>query len=285
VFGAYPSAFFTALVSSAATGAAENVAGAQLWRPVRLDGVLGDVVVAGLAHKFVRCDASSAPGPLATGKGKGRKEPEDARLAYLEHTLLKALQRPEAAHTLLLVPSYLDFVAVRNLLARAAAAAGEEGPRAKGKPWKGKSKNRARGKDGKRVSRKDDDAPPQALFVCASEYTEAADVSRARGDFFEGRARVLLTTERFHFYNRFKLRGIHRIVCYSPPLHADFYAELSNLVEVEAATTAASGGGSITNVTLFDMTDSQPLERVVGTTAAKRMLAPGDKRVFEIAAR
>lgn len=41
-----------------------------------------------------------------------------------------------------------------------------------------------------------------------SEYCSRAEVTRARARFFQRRARLLLYTERAHFYNRFSLRGI-----------------------------------------------------------------------------
>lgn len=56
-------------------------------------------------------------------------------------------------------------------------------------------------------------------------YAEQADISSARTEFFHGRIKLMLFTERFHFYRRFRMRGIHHIVFYAPPVRADFYAE------------------------------------------------------------
>ena len=54
-----------------------------------------------------------------------------------------------------------------------------------------------------------------------------------RSEFFHGRVQLLLVTERFHFYHRFKLRGIQHIVFYSPPTFEAFYPELVNLIRCD----------------------------------------------------
>ncbi|KAL3155972.1 hypothetical protein ABBQ32_012964 [Trebouxia sp. C0010 RCD-2024] len=47
-----------------------------------------------------------------------------------------------------------------------------------------------------------------ASFVGLCEYTKHSDVSRGRSNFFHGRRRIMLYTERAHFYHRYRLRGI-----------------------------------------------------------------------------
>ncbi|DBA80702.1 TPA: hypothetical protein ACH3X1_007943 [Trebouxia sp. C0004] len=47
-----------------------------------------------------------------------------------------------------------------------------------------------------------------ASFVGLCEYTKYSDVSRGRSNFFHGRRRIMLYTERAHFYHRYRLRGI-----------------------------------------------------------------------------
>ena len=66
------------------------------------------------------------------------------------------------SHTLLIVPSYFDYLRLRNYLC--------------------------------------DEAGIQ--FAACCEYDRGSQVSRARGLFFQGRASVLLITERFHFFKR-----------------------------------------------------------------------------------
>lgn len=47
-----------------------------------------------------------------------------------------------------------------------------------------------------------------ASFVGLCEYTKHSDVSRGRSNFFHGRRRIMLYTERAHFYHRYRLRGV-----------------------------------------------------------------------------
>lgn len=111
-------------------------------------------------------------------------------------------------------------------------------------------------------------------FIPLSEYSSNEDISRARGLFFHGKKKILLTTERFHFFRRYKLRGIHKLVFYSLPDHGGFYSEFVNFMEqmnVEKEVTV-----------LFDRLDKLKLERVVGTKRVRRMIE-GDKEAFMFA--
>lgn len=104
-----------------------------------------------------------------------------------------------------------------------------------------------------------------ASFVVLSEYTTAQDMARARNYFCDGRRRVLLYTERCHFYNRHRIRGIKDIYFYQLPEHQQFYAELANFVDDDAATATVN--------VVYTRRDAMRLERTVGTSPAKKMLA------------
>ena len=103
-----------------------------------------------------------------------------------------------------------------------------------------------------------------ASFVVLSEYTTPQDMARARNYFCDGRRRVLLYTERCHFYNRHRIRGIKDIIYYQLPEHQQYYAELANFMDNSAVT------GTVNVV--YTQRDAMRLERVVGTNRAKRML-------------
>ena len=76
---------------------------------------------------------------------------------------------------------------------------------------------------------------------------------------------------RFHFYHRFRLRGVHHVLFYGLPLFPRHYPELVNLV--------ALGAGAAVSVTaLYARQDLLALERVVGSARARRML-DSDKAV------
>ncbi|KZV26805.1 hypothetical protein F511_06652 [Dorcoceras hygrometricum] len=112
-----------------------------------------------------------------------------------------------------------------------------------------------------------------ASFCLFGEYIKPNDISRVRGQFFRGEKRIMLYTERAHFYYRYKIRGVKNLFIYSLPERNEFYSEIVNFLEPSADMTCTI---------LFSRLDYLRLERVVGSTAAKRMV-DSDKGVFVFA--
>ncbi|XP_020593314.1 U3 small nucleolar RNA-associated protein 25 isoform X2 [Phalaenopsis equestris] len=109
-----------------------------------------------------------------------------------------------------------------------------------------------------------------ASFCLLGEYTKQSDVSRSRLWFFEGKRKIMLYTERAHFYHRYKIRGITNLIIYSLPERKEFYPEILNMLE---------GSKNMSCSVLFSRFDLFRLERIVGTSAAKRM-SSSDKATF-----
>ncbi|KAI4372628.1 hypothetical protein MLD38_010834 [Melastoma candidum] len=109
-----------------------------------------------------------------------------------------------------------------------------------------------------------------ASFCLLGEYTKQSDISRSRLWFFEGTQKIMLYTERAHFYHRYKIRGIKSLIIYSLPERKEFYPEIVNLLE---------GSEEMTCSVLFSRFDHLRLERIVGSASAKRMVT-SDKSVF-----
>ena len=109
-----------------------------------------------------------------------------------------------------------------------------------------------------------------ASFCLLGEYTKQSDISRARVWFFEGKRKIMLYTERAHFYHRYKIRGIQNLIIYSLPERKEFYPEIVNMLE---------GSHNMTCTVLFSRFDQFRLERIVGSGPAKRMVA-SEKNVF-----
>lgn len=84
-----------------------------------------------------------------------------ARYDFFVGTLWPRIRDSAAGGLLLFVPSYFDFVRLRNFLL-------EE----------------------------------EASFVGVCEYSKPGDVTRSRSRFFHQQRRLLMYTERAHFYNR-----------------------------------------------------------------------------------
>ena len=208
LLAAHPSAEISSLMRSC-TNAAGCVSVGRALYPGALAGT-----PPGLRQLFVRFDADD-PSAVA-----------DARLAaFREHVLpsiVRGLSAGPDGQTLLLVPSYFDFVRVRALL-------------------------------------EEEDLP----FAAISEYTEPKDVNRARTTLQQSKLPLLLYTERAHFFRRHRLRGARNLAVYAPPSNAHFYVELSQMLE--------QGGGG-TTVVLYCRLDLMPLQRLVGSERAARML-------------
>ncbi|KAI9021924.1 digestive organ expansion factor [Hyaloraphidium curvatum] len=108
-------------------------------------------------------------------------------------------------------------------------------------------------------------------FTSLSEYTEPADVNRNRAKFAKGDFRVLLVTERVHFFRRYRIKGVNRVLFYSLPEHPSFYSDMLRLIP-------PSGGGS--SVAMFCKLDRLKLERIVGTERANDWLLSPSKNTF-----
>ncbi|KAI0032904.1 digestive organ expansion factor [Vararia minispora EC-137] len=105
-------------------------------------------------------------------------------------------------------------------------------------------------------------------YAVLSEYSKGPDISRARQAFFTGRKSFLLISERFHFYHRYKIRGIRNLVFYGPPDHASFYTEFLSLPFVEPDVDVSD----VTCRVIYSKFDWFRLERIAGTKEAGALL-------------
>ncbi|KAK0256063.1 rRNA-binding ribosome biosynthesis protein utp25 [Friedmanniomyces endolithicus] len=164
----------------------------------------------------------------------------DARFKYFTSALLPSLLRlPKPADgaqgILVFIPSYFDFIRVRNFFATSTLT-------------------------------------QNISFGTIHDYTSVPDQRRARSHFLSGRHAVLLYTQRAHHFFRLKLRGVKRVAFYGVPDNAAFYGELvggclgTSLREGRLAPEEA--GVRV----LFSRWETLGLERVVGSRRVKGML-------------
>ncbi|KAL8288065.1 hypothetical protein RB597_000247 [Gaeumannomyces tritici] len=165
----------------------------------------------------------------------------DARFEYFTKAVVPALARRAASRdasaggTLVFVPSYMDFVRVRNYFAADPAAA-------------------------------------SLSFGAVSDHSGVAETSRARSHFLTGRHRVLLYTERAHHFWRHRIRGVRRVVMYGLPDNPAFYREVAGGYLGRSEQDGIIGSGQGTVRVLFSRYDVMKLERVVGTQRVGKML-------------
>jgi U3 small nucleolar RNA-associated protein 25 len=119
------------------------------------------------------------------------EEETDARFEYFKKNIFEPLLEQQKKHLLIFIPSYFDYVRIRNLF--------------------GENKKLIR-------------------FVNCCEYTQNKEISRSRSAFYHGKANAMLFTERFHFYRQYRIRGVHQIVWYGVPCIGDFYPDMLNML-------------------------------------------------------
>jgi len=109
-------------------------------------------------------------------------------------------------------------------------------------------------------------------FGQACEYTPDGKLAQVRERFFLAKKRMLLYTERLHFYRRLNIKGIQHIIFYQLPTYPHFYSELSNLLQESYQNKKYRGDSSQTCTILFSAYDAHRLSGVVGSERASQML-------------
>ncbi|KAJ3540821.1 hypothetical protein NMY22_g4141 [Coprinellus aureogranulatus] len=104
-------------------------------------------------------------------------------------------------------------------------------------------------------------------FAVLSEYSTNQDISRARLAFFKGEKSFLLVSERFHYYKRYKLRGIRNLVFYGPPDHPQYFTEFMSYPFLDEGVDPSD----VTCRVLYSRYDWFRLERIAGTEAAAEL--------------
>ncbi|KAL6080019.1 rRNA-binding ribosome biosynthesis protein utp25 [Balamuthia mandrillaris] len=151
---------------------------------------------------------------------------DNARFNYFVDKVYPALKAAVQKRVFIFIPSYFDYVRLRN--------------------W---------------ITKEQEDEP---AFVLCCEYSSNSEISRARTFFQQGRRDFMLYTERFHFFRRYKIKGIANVVFYALPQYPHFYSEVLNFM-------AESDSSQCT--VLYSKFDMFRLEGIVGSERAKLMLS------------
>ncbi|KAJ2336361.1 rRNA-binding ribosome biosynthesis protein utp25 [Coemansia sp. RSA 2681] len=117
-------------------------------------------------------------------------------------------------------------------------------------------------------------------FAAISEYSTTSEAMSARRSFYAGELQFFLYSERAHFYHRYPIKGIHRLVFYSLPEHPLYYSELLNLMLTSNDETASPELLSCT--ALYTKYDQLKVERIVGSGLASQLLT-GERSQFTFA--
>ncbi|VEU21112.1 DEKNAAC102028 [Brettanomyces naardenensis] len=124
-------------------------------------------------------------------------------------------------------------------------------------------------------------------FVAIDEYSSQSKLTRNRASFAEGRgdAKVMLYTERLHFYKRYDIKGVRNVVFYQLPTDPDVYSQVMQFVVDEKIRREGEDEEEVDlNLcmvrVMFDRLDMMKLEKVVGLRNAGR-LCNGDGEMNE----
>ncbi|KAI0786769.1 digestive organ expansion factor [Abortiporus biennis] len=163
----------------------------------------------------------------------GPKDEADKRFQYFTTQLLPSVLKSavQSVNTVVFVPSSFDFIRLHNYFRKT----------------------------------------PGINFTVLSEYSTNQDISRARQSFFNGKKSVLLVSERFHFFRRYKLRGIRNLIFYAPPDHAQFYTEFLSYPFMDDGVEPSD----VTCRVLYSKYDWLKLERIAGTEGASELITRG----------
>ena len=226
--------FLTPEINALASAHMLNIAGKIKYTPI-YRGVMLKVpatLPSGITQTFLRFDCAT---PAAD---------PNCRFQYFTTSILSALLRDRHLKgTLIFVPSYFDFVRLRNHFATS-------------------------------------NETTSLSFGAISEFTPVKDVMRARSHFISGRHSLLLYTGRAHHFFRYKLKGVKRVVFYGLPDNPLFWPEIVGFLGINSPDDDVSRGRGLVRA-MFSKWDVLKLERIVGTDRVKRLVSDKGGDTFD----
>ncbi|CAH2352883.1 U3 small nucleolar RNA-associated protein 25 [[Candida] railenensis] len=101
-------------------------------------------------------------------------------------------------------------------------------------------------------------------FGSIDEYSSQAQLSRTRTAFASGKLKVLLYTERLHYFRRFEIGGVKNLLMYGLPSNPLFYKDLARFIGKSVYKGDADLDLSFMKI-LYSKWDANTLERIVGS--------------------
>ncbi|CAK7262957.1 rRNA-binding ribosome biosynthesis protein utp25 [Sporothrix epigloea] len=222
-----------------------NVAGRVRVQAGEYKGVVGRIGVRGVKQTFSRFDVAAIDAEPDARFDYFIKAVVPMMIAKTRGSSSGSTAANRSSGVLVYIPSYLDFVRVRNWFATSVAVA-------------------------------------NVSFGAISEYASVSEASRAMSHFLTGRHRVLLYSERAHHFRRHQINGVRTVILYGLPENPVFYTEITGgfLARSQRSQKLEPGQGAVR--AMFSQYDAFRLERIVGSASVSQMLrSRSDTFVFE----
>ncbi|EGW34000.1 uncharacterized protein SPAPADRAFT_134197 [Spathaspora passalidarum NRRL Y-27907] len=104
-------------------------------------------------------------------------------------------------------------------------------------------------------------------FASIDEYTSQSKLTRTRQQFTSGKIKILLYTERLHYFRRFEISGVKTLVMFGLPSNPVFYKELIRFIGKSVFKQECDLDLALVKI-LFSKWDAVTLERIVGNERA-----------------
>lgn len=153
----------------------------------------------------------------------------DARFKFFINTILPSLLKTSSYEDgiMIFIPSYFDYLRVKNYL---------------------------------KTSTKFD-------FGSIDEYSSQAKLTRTRQGFASGKIKLILYTERLHYFRRYEISGVKTLIMYGLPSNPLFYKELIRFIGKSVFKEECELDLALIKI-LFSKWDAVNLEKIVGKERA-----------------
>lgn len=116
-------------------------------------------------------------------------------------------------------------------------------------------------------------------FEGIDEYSTQSKLTRYRQQFVSGKVKILLYTERLHYFRRFEINGVKTLLMYGVPSNPLFYKELVRCIGKSVFKEVADIDLSFVKV-MYSQWDAIALERIVGGDRVP-VLCSGTNEMYE----
>ncbi|KAI5969586.1 UTP25 [Candida margitis] len=104
-------------------------------------------------------------------------------------------------------------------------------------------------------------------FGAIDEYSSQSKLTRTRHEFATGKIKIMLYTERLHYFRRYEISGVKNIIMYAPPTNPIFYKELIRFI-AKSVFKDECDLNLVTVKILYSKWDATALDRIVGNERA-----------------